>query len=254
MTSSSGSAASSSKSTSARATPRTYSALRVEKPRAVSSLTLSGRDTVTSRKRDGVLAWLPVTIDETAARTGERRVQRDLLRGDRRHQRLERVGRERRAESGKAAHRVGQNRVCSRELPERGEVQLQPEQLPHDWLDRVVERLDVDTVRRRGDPHLASVHDAVETAFVPEVGAVDTPEHETVERQLEVVRLGDRERGHRCSLRDDGAEVTGSGASLTVFAGLQTTWRGNDLSQALREDITVDRFLRPAISRTGGRT
>ena len=48
----------------------------------------------------------------------------------------------------------------------------------------------------RRDPDLAPVDDAVQAAVVPDVRAVDAPEREAVERELEVVRLRNREQTH----------------------------------------------------------
>ena len=82
------------------------------------------------------------------------RAQRDLLRGDRRHERLERVGHERRAEAGEPRDDLGEHRVARGPGKERVELELEPEQLLDDRARLVVERLDRrrPRARRRSAP------------------------------------------------------------------------------------------------------
>ena len=127
----------------------------------------------------------------------------DTCCGDRRDERLERVGCERRPKAGQEPHCVGEDRVTLRELEKWGQVELEAEQFGHHGLDRFVERLDPDTALGRGDSNLTPIHDAVQAAPVPDVRAVDSPEREAVERALEVVRLRDRQVTHRPKLASD---------------------------------------------------
>ena len=140
-------------------------------------------------------------VDEAAAHR-ERRVQRDLLRGDRGHERLEGIRCERWAEARHASHRVRKNRIALRELVERRQVELEAEQLAYDRLDLVVERLDVHAALGRRDPDLAAVDDTMQTTVVPDVRAIDAPEREAVERPVEVVRLRYRQQAHARSVLD----------------------------------------------------
>ena len=142
-------------------------------------------------------------VDEAAAHR-ECRVQRDLLRGDRGNERLERVGREGRAEARHESHRVGENGIALCKLMERRQVELEAEQLAHDGLDLVVQRLDAHAAFGRRDPDLASVDDTVQTTVVPDVRAIDAPEREAVERPLEVVRLRYRKETHAPHANRDG--------------------------------------------------
>ena len=86
--------------------------------------------------------------------------------------------------------------MLAREALERGEVELETEQLADDACDLVVQRLDADAAGRRLDPYLPSADDAVQPALVPEVGEVGAEAAEALRREGEVVRLGDRQERH----------------------------------------------------------
>src|SRR5204863_3716079 len=58
--------------------------------------------------------------------------ERDLLRGDRGDDRLEWVRRDRRAEPGEAADELPEHGIARREGVERLQVELEPEEPPHD--------------------------------------------------------------------------------------------------------------------------
>jgi hypothetical protein len=162
-------------------------------------LFLRARDAFAGREGNRMLGGDAEAVDEAAAHS-ERGVQRHLLRGDRRHERLERVRCERRPKPGHQPHGVGEHRIALRELEKRRQVELEPEQLAHHALDRGVQRLDVDAAVGRGDSNLTPSHDTVQAALVPDVRAVDSPEREAVERALEVIRLRDSQVTHRPKL------------------------------------------------------
>src|SRR5205814_6442557 len=138
---------------------------------------------------EGVLAGLAEALDQAVAdrECGE---QRDLLRGDRRDERLKRVRRERRPEPRELRDELPQDLVAGRERREGVQVELEAEQLLDDRADPLVERLDGDAARRSLDPHLATLDDTVEAAFVPEVRAVRPERAESLGREREVERLG----------------------------------------------------------------
>src|SRR5207253_5918228 len=94
------------------------------------------------------------------------------------------------------------------ELVEGVEVELESEQLPYGRLDRVVERLDAHTAVRGLDPNLSARDHAVEAPVLPDVGAIDAPECEAVERPLEVVRLRHCDDGHDAEA-SEASEVCG---------------------------------------------
>src|SRR5207245_11278071 len=108
---------------------------------------------------------------------------------DRGDERLERIGRERRAKAVQPAHSLREDRIAVREGVERLEIELETEQLAHDGLDHVVERLDLHAAVRRRDPDLPPGDDAVKPSVVKDVRTIDAPEREAVERAREVVRL-----------------------------------------------------------------
>jgi len=83
-----------------------------------------------------------------------------------------------------------------RELQERRQIELEPEELAYDRLDLVVQRLDVHAALGRRDPDFAPAHHTVQAGVVPNVRAVDAPEREAVERALEVVWLRYRNETH----------------------------------------------------------
>src|SRR5215212_3412818 len=124
-----------------------------------------------------MLGALAVAVDQTAANR-ERGVQRDLLRGDRRDEGFERIGRERRAEAREPPYSFGEHGLALRERKKWRQVELEPEQLAYDGLDHVVERLDLDAAGRVRDANLPAGDDAVQRAVLPDVGAIDPPEGE----------------------------------------------------------------------------
>ena len=106
-------------------------------------------------------------------------------------------GDERRAEARERRGDAREHRIAARERREPVEVELGPEQLPHDRLGLRVERLDADAARRGLDAHLAAVHDAVQAALVPEVRAVGAEYAVALRGQVEVVRLREPQQAHR---------------------------------------------------------
>src|SRR5690242_8686371 len=119
-------------------------------------------------------------------------MERDLLRRDRGDERFEGIDRERRAKAREPLRGRGEHLLALRECVERLQIEVEADQLAHDRLDLVVERLGVHPAGRVGDTYLASGDDAVEAAVVPDVRAVDAPECEAVERGVEVVGLRNR--------------------------------------------------------------
>jgi hypothetical protein len=113
---------------------------------------------------------------------------------------------------------------------ERLKVELQAQQLPDDRFDRLVERLDLHPASSRRDSHLAPVDDAVQAAVVPDVRAVDAPEREAVERELEVVRGRHRDESH--------------GARLAAVRGRTARWGGRPPDRVLRASPEPSRGLR----------
>src|SRR5881397_3029572 len=114
FTSSSGRTESSPKSMSTRASPRTYSAFRREKPSAVSSSSVAPA----TRSRVG---------NATASSAGSPKRSMKRLRRDRGDERLERIGRERRAKAVQPAHSLREDRIAVREGVERLEIELETE-------------------------------------------------------------------------------------------------------------------------------
>ena len=102
------------------------------------------------------------------------RLERDLLRGDRGDERLERVGLQRRPEARERRDESARASRPRRPGVEAVEIERQAEEAKRLPLDRGVVRLDVDSARRRLDPHLAAGEDAVQAVVAPEV-ARSTP-------------------------------------------------------------------------------
>ena len=119
--------------------------------------------------------------------------ERDLLGGDRAHERLVRIRCERRAEAREPRHELSQDFVATRPLVKRGELEVGADDRARNRLDLGVERLDVDPARRARYPELASADDAVDAAFVPKVREVGAEGAEALRRKLEVVRLRQRQ-------------------------------------------------------------
>src|SRR5207247_6705869 len=99
-------------------------------------------------------------------------VQRDLLRGDRGHEGLERVRRERGTQAGELAGQAREHRLAVGPLVERGEIELHAEELADGRPRLRVQRLDADAAARGRDPNLAAADDAVQRTFEPEVREV----------------------------------------------------------------------------------
>ncbi len=190
MTSSSSRAASPSRSRSEWASSRTYSAFAREKPRGVKC---RGRSSlIRSRVGNSQADVVPdaVTLDEVAT-DGRCRVQRDLLRRDRDHERLEglrvQVGRKpgtdsstRVRVSSPAAHSRNASRSNGR--PRRSPTSAAASSLQGS----------IATPSSHGcDPHLATRDDAMQPSVVPHGRAVRSEIAEARRRELEVVRLGD---------------------------------------------------------------
>ena len=131
----------------------------------------------------------------------KRREQRDLLRADRRHERLERVGSERRTKAGERRDEPREDGLRGRERGEGVEVELEPEQLADDGLGPRVERFHPHAAVGRLDPHLASVDDAVQAAFTPEVREVGPERAVALGRELEVVGRRNKKKRHALTVR-----------------------------------------------------
>jgi hypothetical protein len=123
-------------------------------------------------------------------------VQRDLLRGDRCHQRLERIGREGRTESRELAGQAGQHGLALGPLVERREVELRAEQLADDRPCLFVERLDAHAAASGRDPDLPPSNDAVQEAVCPEIRQVRPERAIATRRELEVVGLRQAQQRH----------------------------------------------------------
>ena len=143
---------------------------------------------------DRVLGRLAEALDQAAANR-ERRLERDLLGRDRGDERLERIGRERRAEAGEAEREAarGPGRSAAKAAkPARSKAR--PEQRPHLRLDLAAPGLDLDAAGCSLDPHLAPADDAVQAALEPEIRPVDSEDAKALGREREVVRLGQRQQ------------------------------------------------------------
>ena len=197
LTSSSGSAASASRSRSLRARPTTYSALRREKPSAKSSSSLGGGEPLARREGVGVLGPHAEALDQPVAdREGAK--QRDLLRGDRGDEALERA-RPRAAAAGRASsaasgaeHRVARGEARRRR---RGRTR-RPSSLRTTGSISASSGSTSTPPGAAVDPHLAPADDAVQPALVPEVREVGPERAVALGRELEVVRLGDAQERH----------------------------------------------------------
>ena len=155
-----------------------------------------GRDQPLAR-REGVrvLGTDAEALDQPVA-DREGGMERDLLRGDRRDEALERLDGDRRTQPTELVDEAGQDRLGGGEGVERIEVELGAEEPAHDGLDAGVERLNVDTAGRFGDPHLPALDDPVQPAFVPEVREVCAEGAVARGRELEGVGLGKLEERH----------------------------------------------------------
>ena len=177
-------------------------------------------------------------LDEAAA-DRERGEQRDLLRGDRRDEALERDRARAAAGTRRGSRRRARSRAARRPRRRTGRGRTgAPSSCSTTGRVVGVERLDVDPARRRGDPHLASADHAVERAVVPEVRQV-RPEHaEPLGRELEVVRLGQAQQRRFSTLpaRD--------GMAPTVYDGPRS-------ARSLR--FSIDVTPHPAPARRGAR-
>ena len=180
---------------SERARPTTYSDLRRVRPIAKSSSSSRARDPLTRRKRPRGADLHAEALDEPVPDRG-RRDERDLLRGDRADEHLERIGDQRRAESGERRHELPQHVVAGRPGVERLEVEREPDERAHDGLGLRVERLGVDTARSRLDPQLAPADDPVQAALVPQARTVDAERAKALGAEREVERPGHGEERH----------------------------------------------------------
>ena len=148
-----------------------------------------------------MLGRLAEALDQAAANR-ERGLERDLLGRDRGDERLERIGREGRAEAGEAARETGEDRVVGREGGEGGKVEARPEQGPHRRLDLAAPGIDVDAAGCSFDAHLAPADDPVQATLVPEIRAVDAEDAKALGGEREVVRRGQRQQhGNQSCLR-----------------------------------------------------
>ena len=181
-------AASSSRSRSPRARPITYSALRSRTPRIVSS---SGSAPAICSRIGNAYARSARTPRSIRLPDREGR-ERDLLRGDRRDEALERLDRDW-GRGPAAARRARRGRS-----PSGGRRTLQLESAPRACgrrLDRRVERLDVHRPRQpRSSPHAR--RRPMQPFLVPEVRQVGPERAVPSRRELERVRLAESEKGH----------------------------------------------------------
>ena len=141
-----------------------------------------------------MLAARPVALDHPVA-DRERREERDLLRRDRRDEALERARRERRPEALELRDQVDDGRV-GRPAVEGVEVERQAEE--HGDLASIA----ASSGSTRTPPGAASIRTSRppttrwSAALVPEVREVGAERPEPLGRDLEVVRLRDREERH----------------------------------------------------------
>jgi len=155
------------------------------------------RDAFAGRERPRAADRLAEALDETIADRNSRE-ERDLLRGDRGDERLERVGRERRSEAGEADDERRQLLLGGRPRGEGDEVEVEAEQPANDRLRLRIERLDLDgaSVGRR-DPYLPATDGAVQRIVFPYRRTVEAEGAKASRRQLERERLGDRQARYR---------------------------------------------------------
>ena len=161
------------------------------------------------RERVRVLVGGPVALDE-AAPDRRRRLERDLLRRDRGDERLERAHLQRRPEAGERARRAGRasgSPAAHAAKPSRSNGR--PRKCSTSARPPIVVRRDVDAARRSLDPQLAAGEDAVDPALAPDGRAVEPVDVEAGGRDLEVVRLRERdEHGAMLSSRPRGLPMS----------------------------------------------
>ena len=152
-----------------------------------------------------MLGPLAEALDHAAADC-ERGEHGDLLRRDRSHEGLERVRREGRAEAGQLPRQPREDGIRLRELVERARSNGAPRRVRTTGSSPFASG---STETPPGAGSIRSslpVHDAVQPAFVPQVGPVDAEGAEALGRDVEVVRLREWEERHdtvlfRLSLR-----------------------------------------------------
>src|SRR5438132_6504928 len=120
------------------------------------------REPLTGRERIRVLTAAAEGGDEPVA-DRKRSEQRHLLRTDRRDERLERIGRKRRAEPRECRNEPREYGLGGRERAEGLEIELEPKQLSDHRFGPRVERLGPDAAVRGLHADLASVDDTVQT-------------------------------------------------------------------------------------------
>jgi hypothetical protein len=123
-------------------------------------------------------------------------VQGDLLRGDRSHERLERIRGNGRAQALKRVDDLCEHRVGRGERVERVELELRAEQLADDRARLVVQQFDVDAAGSSSDADLAPAHGPPQRSVLPHVRGVAAPRAVARRRKLEVVRLGEAQQTH----------------------------------------------------------
>jgi hypothetical protein len=136
----------------------------------------------------GVLERLAERLNQTVPH-GEGRVEGDLLRRDRGDERLVGIGRQRRTEASQWVEQRREHRFRRREGGEGIEVEWLPEVTAHRFDEVDVARPDEGPTRSPLHAHLAAADDALEAAFVPEVGEVEPERAVALGGELEVERL-----------------------------------------------------------------
>src|SRR5512145_2553582 len=132
--------------------------------------------------------------------------ERDLLRRDRDHERLERLRIERRPESRKRLDDPLQHGIVRCPGPEGGEIEGQAEETSDLERRGGAPGLDADTAGSCRDPHLPPVDDPMERAIAPDGRSVGAEVAKLCRRDGEVVRSRDLEE-HRSELARDAVEV-----------------------------------------------
>src|SRR5438094_628374 len=182
------SSASSTTSCSASESSWPQSSSGTSRSNAALSLRTSGRQPVPRRERPDPADAPPEALDEPVA-DRDRGEERNLLRRDRGHERLERVGRKRRAEAGEADDERREAVLSRDPRGERDEVEVEAEELANERLGLRVERLHLDAAVRRRDPQLPPAGRAVQRPVLPDSRPVEAEGAEAGSRQLEGERL-----------------------------------------------------------------
>lgn len=171
------------------------------------------RQAAARRESMGAPVAAPEGLDQTVA-DREGSAKRDLLGRDRGDERLERVGRKRRAQAAKPPDERPEDGLRSGKGREPVEVERSAEVALDGLGQRRLGRRDRDAAGGRLDAQLDPGEDPVEAAVVPEVREVGPEGAKPLRRELEVERLRERDcerrRGSRRSSRKESPARRGS--------------------------------------------